>query len=119
MTKTKNLMGKMVGIASTLVFLVVSTVLTSDFWEEKPFSQWSDKEAQKILSDSPWGKTVHVALPSEDRELGARQDQNRTMPRSVDPATAGRGVGGVGGNDNTRRDSTSGPAGPSGPATAP
>jgi hypothetical protein len=123
MTKSKNLMGKMAGIASTLVFLVVSTVLTSDFWEEKPFSQWSEKEAHKILSDSPWGKMVHVALPAEDREIGARQDQNRSVPPSVNQPAAGRGIGGNGGNDSTRRDSTSAPGGPAtapgGPATAP
>ncbi len=26
-------------------------------WDKKPYSEWSEKEAQKVLNDSPWGRT--------------------------------------------------------------
>jgi hypothetical protein len=26
-------------------------------WEKKPYTEWSEKEAQKLLSDSPWSQT--------------------------------------------------------------
>ena len=39
---------------STLLFLCALCVLAADFWNTKPFTDWNDKEVQKILTDSPW-----------------------------------------------------------------
>jgi hypothetical protein len=41
----------------------VGTVLTAaPFWQKKDFSQWTLKDAKRILSDSPWAKTVTLNL---------------------------------------------------------
>jgi hypothetical protein len=32
----------------------------ADFWTTKPFTEWNEKEVQKILSDSPWTGRVTV-----------------------------------------------------------
>jgi hypothetical protein len=32
-----------------------------DVWRDKPYTQWAQKDVQKILTDSPWIKTVHVS----------------------------------------------------------
>lgn len=32
-------------------------------WQSKPFNQWTQKEAQKVLTDSPWSKTVASSGP--------------------------------------------------------
>jgi len=39
----------------TLLFGFSATVEAQ--WEKKPYIEWSDKEAQKVLNESPWGKT--------------------------------------------------------------
>lgn len=45
------------------VWLLTSVALVAaDFWEEKDFMSWSDKEVGKMLSDSPWAKKHTVLL---------------------------------------------------------
>ncbi len=39
-------------------------LLAADFWEKKQFTEWSEREVQKMLRDSPWARTVEVALPA-------------------------------------------------------
>jgi hypothetical protein len=36
------------------------TIAAKDFWESKPFTQWTEEDAMKMLSDSPWVRTVSV-----------------------------------------------------------
>jgi len=36
--------------------------VASDFWEEKDFTTWSDKEVEKMLTDSPWAKQVRTII---------------------------------------------------------
>ena len=37
-------------------------VWAADFWISKPYTDWSAKELQKIMSDSPWSHKVDVEL---------------------------------------------------------
>jgi hypothetical protein len=46
-----------------LWLLAASGLSASDFWTEKPFLQWSDKDAEKMISGSPWAVVSSVALP--------------------------------------------------------
>jgi hypothetical protein len=41
-----------------------ATLAAADFWESKPFVEWSDKEVGKILADSPWARLVAIPLPN-------------------------------------------------------
>ncbi len=50
-------------------WLVVAGLLLSgaalyaaDFWEQKKFPEWTEKEIKKITSDSPWARRVDVPL---------------------------------------------------------
>jgi hypothetical protein len=45
-----------------MVFAI--SLWAADFWQSKPYTEWSDKEVQKILSNSPWSKEVVVSLGS-------------------------------------------------------
>jgi hypothetical protein len=48
---------------TTLLLLTFGISLwAADFWQTKPYTDWSDKEAQKIETNSPWSKQVPVAL---------------------------------------------------------
>jgi hypothetical protein len=39
-----------------VLFLVLPLAVSAQ-WEKKTYTEWTDKEAQKVLNDSPWGKT--------------------------------------------------------------
>ena len=45
------------------VWLLAGVALVAaDFWEEKDFMTWSDKEVEKMLTDSPWAKQVRIIV---------------------------------------------------------
>jgi len=83
----------------------------ADFWIAKPFTEWSEKDAQKMLENSPWSKTVSIAMGS-----GAPMMDNSRMGSSgrgsmgeigqpgggaaSDDAMAGAGGGGGRGGRN-------------------
>ena len=33
-----------------------------NFWDQKPYSEWSEKEVERMLRNSPWAKTVTLSL---------------------------------------------------------
>jgi hypothetical protein len=39
------------------VFVFICAVSISAQWNKKPYTEWSEKEATKLLNDSPWGQT--------------------------------------------------------------
>jgi len=43
------------------VFLCSFCLLAADFWT-KPFTDWSDKDIQKMMSNSPWAKAESVPM---------------------------------------------------------
>ena len=45
-------------------------VIAADFWDSKPFAEWSEKDLQRMLTDSPWSHQVSVVLPRSPREAG-------------------------------------------------
>src|SRR5689334_16731678 len=46
---------------SALLFLSVLCVWAADFWTAKPFTEWNEKEVQKVLTDSPWVGKVSMS----------------------------------------------------------
>ena len=63
-----------VGCIATLAIGSALTVWAKDFWEDKPFTQWSQQEAMKILSESPWARTQTVMAGT----LGGGQQQSNS-----------------------------------------
>jgi hypothetical protein len=47
-------------VLSTLavVLMIVSLALAADFWNSKPYSKWSQADATRLLTNSPWAKTT-------------------------------------------------------------
>lgn len=76
----------------------------ADFWQTKPYTDWSEKEVQKLLTNSPWSKEVSVAMPGGGG--GAGRGGGR------------RGGGGGGGGDVSGDTPMSGPATSSGGGNA-
>jgi len=45
--------------------LLLFSLTTPAQWDKKPPAEWSEKDAQKLLNDSPWGKTQSFDSPME------------------------------------------------------
>jgi hypothetical protein len=69
----------------SVIVLAGRALVAAEFWESKPFREWSDKEARKMFEDSPWAALVAAPLP------------NRGPVPTPDSAGGGRGGGGRGG----------------------
>jgi hypothetical protein len=69
----------------SLWILACAALVAADFWETKPFLEWSDKEAERMLTDSPWASLIAIPLP------------NRGPVPTDDGGRGGRGGGGRGG----------------------
>src|SRR5262249_13408175 len=75
-------------------WLLFSAILTAaDFWQEKPFTDWTAQQVEKMLTDSPWAKKITVVVGSL-RE-GSWADSN----------PSGTGVGGGGGGASHKSES--------------
>jgi hypothetical protein len=49
--------------ATLLLFPAALALWAAEVWQAKPFTEWSDKDIAKIMTDSPWAKKVSVTLP--------------------------------------------------------
>ena len=50
-------------VASALA-LLACPLITSAQWNKKPYTEWSEKDAMKVLNDSPWGQTQTFTVTS-------------------------------------------------------
>jgi hypothetical protein len=56
-------------IVISIVWLTACAVLTAaEFWEEKELTDWSDREVQRLMTNSPWAKRITVVFPRPPRE---------------------------------------------------
>ncbi len=81
---------------SFVLLLTSALVWAGDFWEDKEFTQWSEKDVKKMMTNSPWAKQVNVAL-----SMGARGGRvvggapGRRGGRDSGGGRPGRGGGGI------------------------
>ncbi|HVP00206.1 MAG TPA: hypothetical protein VMT15_19175 [Bryobacteraceae bacterium] len=91
-------------IVSPLLALAICA-WAADFWQSKPFTEWNEKEVQKLLSNSPWSKEVSVTIAGGGGEGGGG-------------GSRGGRRGGGGGGDVTGDTPLTGPATGAGGANA-
>jgi hypothetical protein len=83
------------------VFLFSGAVAlwAADFWQTKPFTSWDQKEAQKVLTDSPWAKRVSISLPTGQQSGGKGGGRGGRgggpAGESADPGISGGGTPGI------------------------
>ncbi len=46
----------------SILMLAATAAWAADFWEKKKYTEWSQKDIQKIMKDSPWARTVEVSM---------------------------------------------------------
>lgn len=50
---------------SALALVLVCAIFALAQWDKKPYTEWSEKETQKMLNDSPWSKTQTFIASTE------------------------------------------------------
>lgn len=90
-----------------ILSLGVATLWAADFWQKTKFTEWSDKDAQKMLKDSPWARPVEVRLGGGAGGGGGSKGGGRggrggggemsAAPSASDDFGGGGGGGGRGG----------------------
>jgi hypothetical protein len=76
-------------IACTVFGLLVGTALADDFWTKKDWTQWSKGDCNKILQNSPWGKTGKV-------ENGSSASSGPSVTHDAGSANMGNTLQGTG-----------------------
>jgi hypothetical protein len=91
-------------LAAFTLFLGVSvftyTLAAADFWQAKLFTDWSDKEVQKVKENSPWAKQIQVAMGGGEGtpDAGGKRKgggSGGAMPNDLAPGAA-EGAAGAG-----------------------
>ncbi|HEY6340903.1 MAG TPA: hypothetical protein VIY49_05385 [Bryobacteraceae bacterium] len=75
---------------SAALFLSALTLCAADVWVAKPYTAWSDKDIRKIMTDSPWSRSVSVTLY-------VIPDGTLLRGRGLAPAPDGPGIAETGG----------------------
>jgi len=97
-------------LVTVVPFVAGVALFAADVWVAKPFTEWSDKDVQKIMMDSPWAKKVSVSIDMGRGPAGAPAGGGGGGGRGgrggggfqgggdqADPGTDGAGGGGGGG----------------------
>jgi hypothetical protein len=71
------------------LFVFAFCLLAADFWQSKPSTEWSDKDLQKMVTNSPWAKSFSMPAPGGGADSGA--------PPAISEGRGGRGGGAPGG----------------------
>jgi hypothetical protein len=88
-----------------LMFVAAITLWAADFWT-KPYTEWNEKDIQKLMMDSPWAKKVSVAMSMGGGAPGAGGGGGGGGGRGgrgggpqggggADPGVSGGGGGGI------------------------
>lgn len=70
---------------------VAFCLFAADPWQSKPYTEWSDKEVQKVLTNSPWAHGVSIGGGPMMSNDGPRRSDvgnpNAANPNAANPAT--------------------------------
>lgn len=58
-------------------FIFAFCLAAADFWQAKPYTEWSDKELRKMITNSPWAKSFSPPAPA-----GGPGDSGASTPLS-------------------------------------
>jgi hypothetical protein len=74
--------------------LLAFCLYAADPWQSKPFTEWSDKDVNKLLTKSPWAREVSVELNGPAATLSDGVGRDRAGdPMGNRPATLGSSTG--------------------------
>ena len=53
------------------------SLLSADFWDQKPPEEWTKEEIQRLLSKSPWSKDASIVNTAQTGPLSTPRNMNR------------------------------------------
>ena len=62
------------GIVLAVWAMTWAAATAAGVWDTKPFAQWTDKELEKVLTDSPWAGKASITHAREGANLGSVPD---------------------------------------------
>ena len=62
-----------------MMFAVAISLFAEDFWREKPYTQWSPKEVDQILKDSPWAAEISISPEAMFNAMRGREAASGEM----------------------------------------
>ena len=66
--------------------LLAAVASAAAVWDTKPFTEWSDKDMEKLLTDSPWAGKASLTHEREGANLGPVPDWHVIVSvRSAEP----------------------------------
>lgn len=88
-------MGRGFTAVLVLLTLCVCGVLAADFWAAKKFTDWSDKDVQKMLEDSPWARKTSITMTIPSGGAGRGRGFGMSLvPSQGESMPGGGGMGG-------------------------
>ena len=85
-------------ICAVAAMLLAGVAWASSPWKDKKPSDWSAKEMDRFLTNSPWAITVQPAAPPQSLDQGRAQGTGGWGGGPGGGGGGGRGGGGMGGN---------------------
>lgn len=64
-------MKRILAVGSVVVILI-ATAVAADFWSSKPYTKWSQADATRLLTNSPWAKTTQMRTGTLTRRGGVQ-----------------------------------------------
>jgi hypothetical protein len=93
----------LVTMKKTIIALLAFGVClwAADFWQAKPYTDWTDKDVQKMLTNSPWARSVSIPMsgPATGGVIGSAAGNSGADPVSQPISEGGGGRGGRGGGN--------------------
>jgi hypothetical protein len=75
-----------------------ASLYAADFWQSKPFMQWSDKDLHRMIENSPWAKPQSISMGGAELPAGGGRGRRGGAPSTeVTGAAEDPGFGGPGG----------------------
>ena len=81
--------------------LSAAALWAADFWESKSYTEWSEKEVGKLMTNSPWSQKVTVYMSGGRGGAGGGGGFGGAGGGGR-PGSGGRGGGGIGGAGGSR-----------------
>jgi hypothetical protein len=78
-------------------FVFAFCLAAADFWQSKPASEWSEKELQKVLNNSPWAHQISVSINGPTPPSVGRGGPSVSDDAGAPPPISAGGGGGRGG----------------------
>lgn len=82
------------------IFCAVS-LLAADFWQGKAYTEWSDKDLHRMISNSPWAHAISISGGGDMMRSGG--SNRRSMGEAGSTMNDDGGFGGPGGGGGRRR----------------